>query len=103
MIKKDILAKNYPCFGITYITTPGEDVGFRYLFYLNNLRLTHPSSGVPVYNIVIPDELSAKEVEIKFGHIGIILPKNDFSKDSLEKVCSLPNTNLTDPVFGFVK
>ncbi len=103
LIKKDALVKKYPCVGITYITAPGENVGFRYLFYINKMRLTHPSLNVPVYNIVIPDELSKKEVEIKSGHIGLILPKDDFKPESLQKICSEENTNLTDSMFGFVK
>ncbi len=102
-IKKDMSNKNYLCAGITYITSPGENVGFRYLFYLNNIHLTHPTLSVPVYNIVIPDELSQKEVKQKFGHIGIILPEGNYSKDYLQKVCSIEDTNLTDSVFGFVK
>ena len=101
-IKSDAFSKNYPCFGISYITTPGENVGFRYLFYLNNLYIIHPSLNIPVYNIVIPDELST-EVEQKFGHVGLILPKGSFSKEQLKKNCSVENTNLTDTMSGFVK
>lgn len=101
-IKRDSTDKGYPCIGISYITAPGENVGFRYLFYLNNIHLNHPSVKIPVYNIVIPDELS-KEVEKKFGHIGIILPKENFAQEDLEKNCANKNTNLTDTVFGFVK
>lgn len=101
-IVKDARNNHFPCIGITYITTPGENVGFRYLFYLNNLPLVHPSLQVPVYNIVIPDELSKQEVKIKFGHIGLIPPKN-FASSQFKEACQGENTNLTDSMFGFVK
>lgn len=101
-IKEDAYQKGFPCMGITYITTPGENVGFRYFFYLQNLHLVHPSTEVPVYNIVIPEELS-NEVHLKFAHIGLILPSEIPSKEIINKSCSGPNTNLTDPMFGFVR
>ncbi len=100
-IKKDATEKGYPCIGISYITTLGENVGFRYFFYLNKMHLVHPSVDVPTYNIVIPDELS-KETEKKFGHIGLILPTSIPFKEVIEKSCQTPDTNLTDPVLGYV-
>lgn len=102
-IAKDSKQKGYPCIGISYITAPGENVGFRYFFYLKSLHLVHPSINVPVYNIVIPDELSLKEVTQKFGHIGIIPPTHIVSKEAIEKSCMTPDTNLTDPVLGYVE
>lgn len=102
-ITNDAKQKGYPCIGISYITTPGENTGFRYFFYLKNQHLVHPSLEVPVYNIVIPDELSLKEVTKKFGHIGIIPPVNIPSKESIKLACQTPNTNLTDPLFGYVE
>lgn len=101
-ISQDAKNKNYPCVGISYITTPGENVGFRYFFYLNSLRLVHPSLDIPVYNIVIPDELS-NEPKKKFGHIGVIPPTYIPPKETIEKSCQSPNTNLTDPMFGYVQ
>lgn len=100
-IKQDALRNGFPCIGITYITTPGENVGFRYFFYLQNMHLVHPSFDVAVYNIVIPEELSS-EVRVKFAHIGIIPPIQIPPKEVMDKTCSGPNTNLTDPMFGFV-
>ncbi|MBI4038753.1 glycosyltransferase family 39 protein [Candidatus Daviesbacteria bacterium] len=101
-IKKNSKELGYPCVGINYITNPGENVGFRYLFYLKNVYLTHPSLNVPVYNIVIPEELS-KEVKVKFGHIGLILPSQIPPKDTIEKGCQTPNTNLEDPMPLYVE
>lgn len=102
-ILDDAKVKNFPCVGISYITAPGENVGFRYFFYLSNLHLVHPSLDVPVYNIVIPDELSKDEVKVKFGHIGVIPPKTFSSKEVIDKSCQTPNTNLTDSVLGYVE
>lgn len=101
-IVNDAKQKDFPCIGISYITAPGENTGFRYFFYLKNQHLVHPSLNVPVYNIVIPDELSLKEVKVKYGHIGIIPPTNIPPKDVINKSCQTPNTNLTDPMLGYV-
>ena len=101
-INQDAKSKGYPCIGISYITDPGENVGFRYLFYLKGTHLIHPSLDVPVYNIVIPEELSQKEVKQKFGHIGLIPPTTIPSREVIEKSCQTPNTNITDSLFGYV-
>lgn len=102
-ITSDAKQKNFPCVGINYITLPGENVGFRYLFYLNNLKLAPPSDKVPVYSIVFPYEWSKGEVSRSFGHMGVIPPAKIPPKESLEYDCSGANTNLTDPMFGFVQ
>lgn len=101
-IVQDANNKNFPCFGITYITRLGDNVGFRYFFYLKKSHLVHPSLEVPVYNIVLPEELS-KEVTKKFGHIGVIPPTTIPAKEVIEKSCQTPNTNLTGSMFGYVE
>lgn len=101
-INRDSKNKGYQCIAINYITAPGENVGFRYLFYLQDIHLIPPSKEIPVYNIVIPDELSLGEVKQKFGHIGIIPPTSIPEKEVIKKSCETPNTNLTDPMFGYV-
>lgn len=102
-ITMDAKNKGFPCIGINYITSPGENVGFRYFFYLNNQHLVPPSNNVPVYSIVIPDEYALKEVEVKYGHIGIITPKKIQPKEVMDYHCSGGNSNLTDPMFGYVE
>lgn len=102
-IVHDVKNKGYPCVGINYITSPGENVGFRYFFFLNNLHTVPPSNNVPVYSIVIPSGYSAKEVEKIFGNIGVITPKNIPSVESIKFHCSGGNSNLTDPMFGYVE
>lgn len=102
-ISKDSKEKGFPCVGVTYITVIGENVGFRHFFYLDKLHLVHPSFKIPVYNIVIPDELSKEKVEKKFGHIGVIPPVFIPSKENIEKSCQTPDTNLTDPMLGYAE
>ena len=101
-IISDAKENNFPCVAINYITMPGENVGFRYLFYINNLKLAPPSNKVPVYSIVFPYEWSKKEVAAVFGHMGVIPPAN-IPRQNLEYNCSGQNTNLTDPMFGYVE
>jgi len=102
-IVADAAKSGFPCIGISYITDPGENTGFRYFFYLKNQHLAHPSLKVPVYNIVLPDELALNEVEKKFGHIGIIPPTYMPPKDMIDQSCKTPDTNLTDSLFGYVE
>jgi len=102
-IINDAKNKDFICFSINYITSPGENVGFRYFFFLKNAHLAVPGRGSPVYNIVIPDEYAVKEVKVKFGHIGVIPPTEIASYEIMKEACSGQNTNLTDPVFGYVE
>lgn len=102
-IVEDSKNKNFPCFSINYITSFGENVGFRYFFYLKNAHIAVAGRGSPVYSIVIPDEFALKEVKVKFGHIGIISPTEIQSKELMKDACSGANTNLTDPLFGYVE
>ncbi len=99
----DAKDRDFPCFSLNYITSPGENVGFRYFFFLRNAHIAVPGRGSPVYSIVIPDEYALKEVKVKFGHIGVIPPKNPPSRELMSEACSGQNTNLTDPMFGYVE
>lgn len=96
--------KGFPCVAVSYITKhPGEDVGFRYFFYLNNLHVNQPKSGSPVYTIVIPDEIAKDDVVAKFGNIGVIEPREIISQAKIKESCSGQNSNLTDPMLGYVE
>lgn len=101
-IQQDASKKAFPCVGISYITAPGENAGFRYLLYLSNLHIVHPSLDVPVYNIFIPEELSHDKTKQRFGHIAVTPPTYIPSKEAIQKSCQSPNTNLTDSMLGFV-
>ncbi|MEK7521839.1 MAG: glycosyltransferase family 39 protein [Patescibacteria group bacterium] len=104
-IVNDSKSKNYPCVAISYIASPGEDVGFRYFFWLNNLHVNKPSSGSPVYSIVQPEHLAYGKNEKHFGQIKLIPPPENEVKSSqeIQKSCAGENSNLTDSMFGFTK
>ena len=97
-IRSDLLQNNYPCMAISFITNPGEGVGYRYLFWKNGIKTTAISSDVPVYTIVMPWWFSTDSVVVKYGKVGVIPPKEkayDFSK------CQ-EDLNTTTDMFGFV-
>jgi hypothetical protein len=102
-IAEDSRKKGYPCVSVTYITTEGNNVGFRYLFYLENLHVNQPISGSPVYNIVIPSKFAADYIKAKFGDIGVIPPEENLDKSKVKYSCSGLNSNLTDPLFGYTE
>jgi len=102
-IKNDSQKQNFPCIAVSYITTPGENVGFRYFFYLEKLHVNQPSSGAPVYTIVLPSELAEGKKEQIFGHIKVIPPELIPPKDKIKESCSGQNSNLTDSLFGYTE
>ncbi len=105
-IAEDAEDHNYPCVSVSYIVDPGYELGYRYIFYLNDLHANQPSSGSPVYTIVFP-HTKVDRIDKSFGALGLILP--DYEKyshkkeDEIKKSCSGNNANLTDPMFGFTK
>jgi hypothetical protein len=102
-IEKDSHAHNYPCISISYITNPGYELGYRYLFYLKGLHVNQPISGSPVYTIVYPHPL-VDRLDKTFGALGLILPDYDrYSPEAVKLSCMGANSNLTDPMFGFTR
>jgi hypothetical protein len=99
-VKKEVQKNNYPCIAINYIADPGVGVGFRYLFWYDGIKLIKASDSVPIYNIVIPWQVSEKEVNAHFGRFGVISPKVMTSVDT--SVCS-DNKNVLDPLLGYTE
>lgn len=99
-IKQHTNSRNYACISINYIAEFGTGVGFRYLFWLNNLHLINPGIEVPVYNIVIPWTKSKDEIDVKYGNYGVILPTKDRFND--QQICNDPKNQLL-PLLGFTK
>lgn len=99
-IKKDSDDNHFPCVSISYITDPGYEFGYRYLFWYKDLKIKSVGSGVPVYSIVFP--LSKVDgVDKYFGALGLILP--DYQKDSLvnlKEKCSGVDYNISEPMWG---
>jgi len=102
-IEIDAKAHNYPCISISYITNPGYQLGYRYLFYLKGMHVNQPISGSPVYTIVYPHPL-VDRLDKTFGALGLILPDYDrYSPGAVKLSCTGANSNLTDPMFGFTR
>lgn len=102
-ITEDSKNKNFPCVSISYITSPGENVGFRYFFWLNNLNIIKVQKDSVTYSIVNPPEFANGKQEKYFGQIKVIIPDEIPTKEKIQKSCGSENTNLTDPLFGFTK
>ena len=101
-IATDAKTKNYPCVAISYVANPGLAFGFRYLFYLENLKVKKPLGGAPIYSIVIPESIS-QDVEKRYGSYGIIVEEPKNSPAEIAKACEGENINLTDSMFGYTE
>ncbi|KKU29354.1 MAG: hypothetical protein UX80_C0005G0049 [Candidatus Amesbacteria bacterium GW2011_GWA2_47_11b] len=102
-IVADAKRQDFPCIAISYMTSPGRELGYRYFFWLKNLHVNNPDSGSPVYTIVFP-HTRAGRLDATFGGLGVVLPdQNRYFPDQVKQSCSGANSNLTDPMFGFTK
>lgn len=100
-IAQDAADHGYPCVSVSYITSPGSDLGYRYLFYMEDIHVNDAISNSPVYTIVYPHRFVDK-IDKAFGAIGLIYPDyGKYSKDAVAESCSGANSNLTNPLFGF--
>lgn len=99
-IRADQLKNNYPCVGINYVAKFGTGVGFRYLLWWKGVDIIKASASVPTYNIVIPWEVSAGEIDQRFGRFGIVLPTQ--TKASSEAWCK-DIQNKIDPLLGYTE
>lgn len=101
-ITADAKLHHYPCVAISYITSPGNDLGYRYLIYREGLHANQSKSGSPVYSIVFPLS-KVDRIDKSFGALGLIYPDYArYTKEDIQRSCSGENANLTDPLFGFV-
>lgn len=100
-IKKDAYEKGYPCVAVSYITDPGYNLGYRYLFWLEKMHVNKPSKDIPVYTIVFP----LKDIfptDVNFGSLGLIYPDYDrYDQDDVLDGCKGPNENITDTMWGY--
>lgn len=102
-IDEDRIKHGYPCISISYITSPGYDLGYRYLFYLKNMHVNKPKSLAPVYTIVYPHNL-VNEIDKPFGSLGLIYPDYErYNEEDIAKSCDGENANLTEPMFGYTE
>ncbi len=102
-ISEDAKARGYPCVSISYITSPGNDMGYRYLFWLAKLHANQPKGGSPPYTIVYPLRF-VTAVDKTFGALGLIFPDyGRYNKKSVDYSCSGQDSNVTDPLFGYTE
>lgn len=102
-IKEDANQHNYPCVAVSYITSRGNDLGYRYWFWLANLKVMRPDTLAPVYTIVFPHSL-VERMDKTFGSLGLIYPDYPrYTVDGIAKSCDRPDQNLTESMFGFTK
>jgi hypothetical protein len=102
-IKKDSEKNGYPCISISYITSPGYDMGYRYLYWLEKMHVNKPSSLSPVYTIVFPHSL-VNQIDKSFGSLGLIYPDyKRYNESGVSLSCQGQNANLTDPMFGYTE
>ncbi|MEK7526137.1 MAG: glycosyltransferase family 39 protein, partial [Patescibacteria group bacterium] len=102
-ITQDSKNRGYQCVAVSYITSPGNNLGYRMFFYLNKLHVNQPKSGSPVYTIVFPHSM-VDRIDKSFGALGLVLPDYErYSEEQIKVSCSGENANLTDPMFGFTK
>lgn len=101
-INHDATKNNYPCVGIEYIADLGKNVGFRYLFWKNNLNIVRPNIGASNYKIVIPATSWEKiefDVDHKFGAYGVIIPR---FQSTTKEACIKPENQFLPPL-GFTR
>lgn len=102
-INEDRIKHGYPCISISYITKPGYELGYRYLFWLRNMHVNNPISNSPVYTIVYPHNL-VDRIDHSIGSLGLIYPDyNMYNSKDVETSCGGANSNLTDPMFGYTE
>lgn len=102
-IAADAKAHNYPCIAISYMTDPGNNLGYRYFFYRLGLAVNEPSSLAPVYTIVFP-HTRADHLDKTFGSLGLVKPDySRYTANGIKSSCLGRNDNLTGSMFGFTK
>ncbi len=102
-INLDSQGHNYPCVSVSYIASPGNNLGYRYFYWLNKMHVNQPISGSPVYTIVFPHSL-VDRIDKSFGALGLILPDyKKYTESHVENSCQGENSNLVDPMGGYTE
>ena len=102
-IKADAALHTYPCVAISYITSPGNNLGYRYWFWLAGVKAMRPDTLAPVYTIVFPHSY-VDRLDKTFGSLGLIFPDySRYTNDGITQSCAGENQNLTESMFGFTK
>jgi hypothetical protein len=102
-IKQDAARHNYPCVAVSYITDIGYNLGYRYLYVMEGMKVNKPNIDTPVYSIVFPISKVGR-VDKTYEALGLVYPDYErYSLDKITKACTGANQNLIEPMFGFTK
>jgi hypothetical protein len=100
-IKDDAKLHNYPCVSLSFIVSPGNDLGYRYFTWELKLKTKKISNEVPVYSIVFPLS-KVDKFDKSFGALGIVLPDyKRYNNQVVSKSCEGDDYTTTLPMFGF--
>jgi len=100
-IKDDAKIHNYPCVSLSFIVSPGNDLGYRYFTWELGLKTKKISNDVPVYSIVFPLSMVDK-FDKSFGALGVVLPDyKRYNNKVIQKSCEGDDYTTTLPMFGF--
>ncbi len=102
-IKSDAAIHNYPCVSLSFITSPGNDLGYRYFTWELGLKTKPISLQVPVYSIVFPLS-KVDKFDKSIGSLGVVKPDYKRYNDKVvQKACEGFDYTTTQPMFGFTK
>jgi len=100
-IKEDANKNNYPCVSLSFITSPGNNLGYRYFTWELGLKTKPVSKDVPVYSIVFPLSL-VDRFDKSFGALGVVNPDyKRYNQVSVKKACQGEDFTINEPMFGF--
>jgi len=100
-IKEDARKNGFPCVSLSFITSPGNNLGYRYFTWEAYLKTKPVSNDVPVYSIVFPLS-SVDSFNKSFGALGLELPDyKRYNNKTIQKKCSGDDFTITQPLFGF--
>ncbi len=102
-IKKDAQMHGFPCVSLSFITSPGNNLGYRYFTWELGIKTKPISNNVPVYSIVFPLRL-VDGFDKSFGSLGLILPDyKRYNEKQVKVSCEGEDYTLIEPMFGFTK
>jgi len=102
-IKENAAAHNYPCVSLSFIVSPGNDLGYRYFTWELGLKTKKISKDVPVYSIVFPLSM-VDSFDKSFGALGVVNPDyKRYNNNVVQKACEGDDYTVTQPMFGFTK
>jgi hypothetical protein len=102
-IKNDSAKHNFPCVSISHITNPGEDFGYRYLFWYNRIKLAKQNENIPNYTIVFPFYYATESATFRYGAINVLPPDKQYDLSQVSAACPEIDYNLTNSFWGFTK